>query len=122
MRGFRIAVVSTLLIASGVAGPGWCQKSANAAKLAVGDPAPPLTVGRWIAGEPVTRFDPGKVYWLDLQLSKAVTLGPANVELIGAVNNVLNAAAWTYVAGTLQSVLTLLYYASLFSGGSRDEA
>jgi hypothetical protein len=32
----------------------------------------------------------GKVYWLDLQLSKAVTLGPANVELIGAVNNVLN--------------------------------
>ncbi len=26
------------------------------------------------------------------------------------VNRVLNAAAWTYVAGTLQSVLTLLWY------------
>lgn len=26
------------------------------------------------------------------------------------VNRVLNAAAWTYVAGTLQAVLTLLYY------------
>jgi len=28
----------------------------------------------------------------------------------GFVANVLNAAAWTYVAGTLQAVLTLLYY------------
>ena len=26
------------------------------------------------------------------------------------VNRVLNAAAWTYVAATLQAVLTLLYY------------
>jgi hypothetical protein len=38
-----------------------------------------------------------------------------------AVNSVLNAAAWTYVAGTLQSVLTLLYYASFLSGGSSDD-
>lgn len=37
------------------------------------------------------------------------------------VNSVLNAAAWTYVAATLQSVLTLLYYVMLFTGGSRDE-
>jgi uncharacterized protein len=37
------------------------------------------------------------------------------------VNGVLNAAAWTYVAATLQSVLTLLYYVMLFTGGSRDE-
>lgn len=36
------------------------------------------------------------------------------------VNRVLNAAAWTYVAGTLQAVLTLLYYVVRFSGGSRD--
>lgn len=36
------------------------------------------------------------------------------------VNRVLNAAAWTYVAGTLQAVLTLLYYVIRFSGGSRD--
>ena len=37
------------------------------------------------------------------------------------VHKVLDAAAWTYVAGTLQSVLTLLYYVSHFAGGSRDE-
>jgi Zn-dependent membrane protease YugP len=36
------------------------------------------------------------------------------------VNRVLNAAAWTYVAGTLQAVLTLLYYIMRFSGSSRD--
>ena len=37
------------------------------------------------------------------------------------VNGVLNAAAWTYVAATLQSVLTLLYYVMMFTGGGRDE-
>lgn len=51
-----------------------------------------------------------------------VMLGIVPAQQMGAVNNVLNAAAWTYVAGTLQSVLTLLYYASLFGGGSRDES
>ncbi len=33
------------------------------------------------------------------------------------VNRVLNAAAWTYVAGTLQAVLTLLYYIMRYTGG-----
>ncbi|MAT14182.1 MAG: zinc metallopeptidase [Planctomyces sp.] len=38
-----------------------------------------------------------------------------------AVRNVLNAAGWTYVAATLQSVLTFAYYAMIiFSGGRRD--
>lgn len=37
------------------------------------------------------------------------------------VNNVLNAAAWTYVAATLQSVLTVLYYVMQFTGGGRNE-
>jgi uncharacterized protein len=36
------------------------------------------------------------------------------------VNRVLNAAAWTYVAGTLQAVMTLAYYIMRFSGNSRD--
>ncbi len=36
------------------------------------------------------------------------------------VNGVLNAAAWTYVAVTLQSVMILLYYVLQFAGGSRD--
>ena len=34
---------------------------------------------------------------------------------------VLNAAAWTYVAGFVASLLSLLYYVSLVSGMSRDE-
>ena len=37
-----------------------------------------------------------------------------------AVRKVLNAAGWTYVAATLQSILTLLYYITLVTGGSRD--
>lgn len=37
-----------------------------------------------------------------------------------AVSSVLNAAAWTYVAATLQSILTLLYYIVVLTGGSRD--
>ena len=36
------------------------------------------------------------------------------------VNKVLNAAAWTYVAGTLQAVMTLLYYIMRFAGNGRD--
>jgi Zn-dependent membrane protease YugP len=38
-----------------------------------------------------------------------------------SVNRVLNAAAWTYVAATLQSVLILLYYVMRFGGLGRDE-
>ena len=39
---------------------------------------------------------------------------------MGAVRSVLNAAALTYVAGALQSVMTLLYYLMIFMGsGSR---
>lgn len=50
-----------------------------------------------------------------------VELGIVPASDMAHVNGVLNAAAWTYVAGTLQSVLTLLYYVTAFSGGSRDE-
>jgi Zn-dependent membrane protease YugP len=39
-----------------------------------------------------------------------------------AVRSVLNAAAWTYVAATLQSLMTVIYYAIRLGGaGSRDE-
>ena len=38
-----------------------------------------------------------------------------------AVRNVLNAAGWTYVAATLQSLLTLLYYIFRLSGAMRDD-
>ncbi|NLA79347.1 MAG: zinc metallopeptidase [Chloroflexi bacterium] len=35
------------------------------------------------------------------------------------VNKVLNAAAWTYVAGLVTSIMQLMYYVSLVSGGRR---
>ena len=53
--------------------------------------------------------------------AQLVHLGIVPVADKPAVNSVLNAAAWTYVAGTLQSVFTLLYYAS-FLTGSRDDS
>jgi Zn-dependent membrane protease YugP len=52
--------------------------------------------------------------------AQLVSLGIVPQNEMPAVNNVLNAAAWTYVAATLQSVLTLLYYASYLTGGSSD--
>jgi hypothetical protein len=53
--------------------------------------------------------------------AQLVSLGIVPATEMPVVNSVLNAAAWTYVAGTLQSVLTLLYYASFLSGGSSDD-
>ena len=53
--------------------------------------------------------------------AQLVGLGIVPAADMPAVNGVLNAAAWTYVAGTLQSVLTLLYYASYLVGGSSDD-
>jgi len=41
-------------------------------------------------------------------------------EEASGVATVLNAAAWTYVAGFAASLLSLLYYVSLVSGMSRD--
>ena len=38
-----------------------------------------------------------------------------------AVRNVLNAAGWTYVAATLQTLLTLLYYVMCFGGVIRSD-
>lgn len=38
---------------------------AQEATLKLGDAAPPLKVGKWVKGEPVTRFEPGKVYVLE---------------------------------------------------------
>jgi len=53
--------------------------------------------------------------------AQLVALGIVPAADMPAVNRVLNAAAWTYVAATLQSVLTLLYYASYLNGGSSDD-
>jgi uncharacterized protein len=49
-----------------------------------------------------------------------VELDICDGQQMAVVSNVLNAAAWTYVAATLQSVLTLLYYLHIFGGSDRD--
>ncbi len=49
-----------------------------------------------------------------------VTLGVVNSQELVYVDKVLRAAAWTYVAATLQALMTLLYYVMIFTGGSRD--
>ncbi|RLS79389.1 MAG: zinc metallopeptidase [Planctomycetota bacterium] len=53
--------------------------------------------------------------------AQLVALGIVPAADMPSVNGVLNAAAWTYVAATLQSILTLLYYASYLTGGSSDD-
>jgi Zn-dependent membrane protease YugP len=54
--------------------------------------------------------------------AQLVEYGIVPREEMRYVNKVLNAAALTYVAATLQAVLTLLYYIFRFTGGGhRDE-
>lgn len=48
-----------------------------------------------------------------------VELGVIDQQGLAEVSRVLGAAAWTYVAATLQTVMTLLYYVSIFAGGDR---
>ena len=50
--------------------------------------------------------------------AQLVQLGIIDDEQLAHVRSVLNAAAWTYVAGTLQAVMVLLYYIMRFGGGS----
>jgi hypothetical protein len=49
-----------------------------------------------------------------------VALGIIDQDQLRVVEKVLNAAAWTYVAATLQAVLTLLYFILRASGSDRD--
>lgn len=50
-----------------------------------------------------------------------VQYGIVPQQSMGGVNRVLNAAAWTYVAATLQAVLTLVYLVMRFTGGGSDD-
>ncbi|HYW80716.1 MAG TPA: zinc metallopeptidase [Thermoguttaceae bacterium] len=52
--------------------------------------------------------------------AQLVDLGIVSPQELVYVNKVLGAAALTYVAATLQAILTLLYYIMIFTGGSRD--
>ena len=49
------------------------------------------------------------------------TLGIVPHEEQQYIAKVLNAAAWTYVAGTLQAVMTLLYFIFRFGGSSSSD-
>ena len=49
-----------------------------------------------------------------------VEYGIVKQHEMGPVNSVLNAAALTYVAATLQSILQLLYFVMMFAGGRRE--
>jgi len=48
--------------------------------------------------------------------AQLVSYGIVPQEEMSHVNSVLNAAAWTYVAATLQSILILLYYLWRYAG------
>ena len=50
-----------------------------------------------------------------------VSLGIVSPQEMVYVNRVLNAAALTYVAATLQSILTLLYYLFRVMGSGRRD-
>jgi Zn-dependent membrane protease YugP len=52
--------------------------------------------------------------------TQLVALGIVDPQSMVYVNRVLDAAAWTYVAATLQAILTLLYYITRFTGNRRD--
>ncbi|HQR41139.1 MAG TPA: TlpA disulfide reductase family protein [Gemmatales bacterium] len=57
----RALFLSVALAAFGVTGL-MAQDEKSAAKLKVGDPAPPLKVTKWLAGKEVNGFEQGKVY------------------------------------------------------------
>jgi uncharacterized protein len=53
--------------------------------------------------------------------AQLVGLGIINDEELGYVSKVLSAAALTYVAATLEAILTLLYYVTRLTGGSNRD-
>jgi hypothetical protein len=67
---------------------------------------------------------------VEFDASKRARVALVNVGLVNestpggqadaaGVKKMLDSAAWTYVAGFLASLLNLLYYVSLLTGGSR---
>lgn len=62
-RTLRRTLVAATLLA--LVSPALAQEQDGVATLKVGDPAPLLTVGKWVKGEPVKKFEEGTVYVLE---------------------------------------------------------
>ncbi len=66
---FRISVLclaSTLLLSAGAAHAAAIPTQVEATKtLGIGDPAPPLSIQKWLKGAPVASFEKGKVYMVE---------------------------------------------------------
>ena len=65
-------------------------------------------------------FDASKRAKVALVHAGIVDGGVNNGPELKGVDNMLDSAAWTYVAGFASSLLTLLYYVMLVSGSNRD--
>jgi len=57
------ALISALVLALVFSGCVGAQQRSGL--LSVGDPAPALTIGEWVKGEPVTAFEPGQAYVIE---------------------------------------------------------
>ncbi len=63
----------------------------------------------------------GRIRCVGPRQTALVSEGIITQQEVGYVSKVLNAAALTYVAATLQSVLQLAYFVFRFAGSSREE-
>ena len=60
------------------------SRAQPAPSLKIGDPAPPLTVGTWLKGGPVTGYEPGKVYVIEL----GATWAPGMADSVPALSGI----------------------------------